>query len=260
MSPRQILKSWKEIAAYLGVGIRTAQRWSQERGLPVRRPGAGRERSAVLALPAEIDRWLRDSPGGRADLETEAPELAEVVVTDVLWKRQARPAHLEREVRALLELGRLMAEEDQDAILRRISMYALELCRAESSGFSLLETAGDGAEIFRWTATSGRMKAFEGGTTPADFSPCGVCLGRDAPQLFRHPERLYSYLRPISPIAELLLIPIHEKNAWVGTIWVLCHERRRQFDSEDARLMMDLGSMAAAVVLANRTRTARANG
>jgi hypothetical protein len=32
--------SWKEIAKYLGKGVRTAQRWEHEAGLPIRRPMA----------------------------------------------------------------------------------------------------------------------------------------------------------------------------------------------------------------------------
>ena len=31
------LDSWKEIAAYLGRGVRTVQRWEREEGLPVHR-------------------------------------------------------------------------------------------------------------------------------------------------------------------------------------------------------------------------------
>jgi len=52
------LESWKEIAAYLGREVRTAQRWALTRGLPVHRlPGGQRPR--VFALPPEIDAWLR---------------------------------------------------------------------------------------------------------------------------------------------------------------------------------------------------------
>ena len=36
-SPEGRLDSWKEIAAYLGRGIRTVQRWEREEGLPVHR-------------------------------------------------------------------------------------------------------------------------------------------------------------------------------------------------------------------------------
>lgn len=53
-----ILSSWKEIAQYLGKGVRTAQRWEAEYGLPVRRPKNGRHK-AVLAIPEEIDAWVR---------------------------------------------------------------------------------------------------------------------------------------------------------------------------------------------------------
>lgn len=250
---RKILKSWKGIASYLGVGIRTAQRWKHERGLPVRQPGAKR-RGAVLGLPDELDQWLRDSMGARAKRQEERPGLADIDATDILQSRHSRPVHLEGEVEALLELGRLIARQHQGVILPKISSYALELCKAESSGFSILETGENGAEIFRWTATCGRMQAFEGATTPAAFSPCGICLERNSPQLFRHPERVYSYLEPISPIDELLLIPLHDGIAWIGTLWVICHEKRRQFDQEDARLMLDLGSIASATVAAKRAR------
>jgi hypothetical protein len=51
------LASWKEIANYLGKGVRTVQRWERTIGLPVRRPAAGNS-SIVLAYTAEIDEWL----------------------------------------------------------------------------------------------------------------------------------------------------------------------------------------------------------
>jgi tetratricopeptide (TPR) repeat protein len=54
------LDSWKEIAAYLGRGERTAKRWESERALPVHRlPGGGR--GSVCAFTAELDEWLRSA-------------------------------------------------------------------------------------------------------------------------------------------------------------------------------------------------------
>jgi hypothetical protein len=51
------LTSWKEIADYLGVTERTAQKWEREQGLPVRRlPG---EKGRVSASTVELDRWRR---------------------------------------------------------------------------------------------------------------------------------------------------------------------------------------------------------
>lgn len=57
----EVLNSWKEVAGYLGRGVRTVQRWEQELGLPVRRP-RGKSRSAVIAFKPELDQWLRHAP------------------------------------------------------------------------------------------------------------------------------------------------------------------------------------------------------
>ena len=59
--PTRILNSWKEIASYLGRGVRTIQRYEAELGLPIRRPAA-KERSAVFAFADELDQWLRSTP------------------------------------------------------------------------------------------------------------------------------------------------------------------------------------------------------
>ena len=53
----QALSSWKEIAAYLGKGVRTAQRYEQELQLPVRRFDG--IRASVLAIPDELDLWVK---------------------------------------------------------------------------------------------------------------------------------------------------------------------------------------------------------
>ena len=58
---RRILNSWKEIAAYLGRGVRTVQRWEAQLDLPVHRP-AGKEHGAVLAFSHELDDWLNSCP------------------------------------------------------------------------------------------------------------------------------------------------------------------------------------------------------
>jgi hypothetical protein len=57
----QVLHSWKEIASYLGRGVRTLQRYESNLGLPVHRP-LGKARSSVLAFKDEIDRWLKETP------------------------------------------------------------------------------------------------------------------------------------------------------------------------------------------------------
>ena len=64
-----MLQSWKEIASYLRVTVRTVQRWEKESGLPVHRQGTGRK-ARVVAYADEIDNWLTNhqadpEPAGR---------------------------------------------------------------------------------------------------------------------------------------------------------------------------------------------------
>lgn len=50
------LTSWKEIAAYLNVSVRTAQVWEKERGLPIRRlPGGPRGRVSIRT--SDLEDW-----------------------------------------------------------------------------------------------------------------------------------------------------------------------------------------------------------
>jgi hypothetical protein len=63
-----VLTSWKEIAQYLGRGVRTVQRWEREFGLPVRRPTDPCRRT-VLAIPEELDAWRRSRTSSHLDTE-----------------------------------------------------------------------------------------------------------------------------------------------------------------------------------------------
>ena len=67
------LDSWKEIAAYLGRGIRTVQRWEREEGLPVHRL-AHEKRGSIYARREELAAWWESR---RLTLAT--PESADAV-------------------------------------------------------------------------------------------------------------------------------------------------------------------------------------
>jgi hypothetical protein len=54
--PEERLDSWKEIAAYVKRTVRTAQRWEEHEGLPVRRLAHSRLAS-VYAFKCELDAW-----------------------------------------------------------------------------------------------------------------------------------------------------------------------------------------------------------
>jgi len=51
------LATWGEIAKFLNCNVRTAQRWANERGLPVRRVPGG-QKSSVFAYRRELQEWL----------------------------------------------------------------------------------------------------------------------------------------------------------------------------------------------------------
>jgi hypothetical protein len=59
----QILTSWKEIAQFLGKGVRTVQRWEREADLPVRRQ-TGLSPHAVIAISDELEDWARSRARG----------------------------------------------------------------------------------------------------------------------------------------------------------------------------------------------------
>jgi hypothetical protein len=54
-----LLRSWKEIAAYLGYDQRTCYRWEQRFGMPVHRAEGGGSKSRVVAYKDELDRWFK---------------------------------------------------------------------------------------------------------------------------------------------------------------------------------------------------------
>ncbi len=60
----KVLTSWKEIAEFMGRGVRTVQRWEKLLGLPIHRPPASR-RNVIFAMPEELTSWIlkdRSSP------------------------------------------------------------------------------------------------------------------------------------------------------------------------------------------------------
>lgn len=59
--PPRELSSWKEIAAYLGVSVRTAQNWEAEKQLPITRLGP---RGRILATTAGLDAWKQSNLQG----------------------------------------------------------------------------------------------------------------------------------------------------------------------------------------------------
>jgi hypothetical protein len=98
---RGLLNSWKEIAMYLGRGVRTAQRWERY-GLPVRRLAPG-PRASVIADAHDIDAWIS---GGRTHGTAGTTADAPVVFRDKLQKTIEQSRQLRSEMAVLQESGR----------------------------------------------------------------------------------------------------------------------------------------------------------
>lgn len=179
--------------------------------------------------------------------------LESVISTAELSRRPARPADHVAENRALIALAREMVISP-NSILQKLTETALTLCRAGSSGISLLEPDG---EHFHWPAITGAWSVHVGGGTLREFGPCGTVLDRNSPQLMCRPERHFDYLAAVTPgIEEALLIPFYLEGKAVGTIWVIAHDSTHRFEAEDLRVMTNLATFAAAAyqMLQNRGR------
>jgi PAS domain S-box-containing protein len=181
-------------------------------------------------------------PDGAASLES-------VLCTEELQQRPLRPPNHAIENAALVALASALAES-RHTILDVLAETILRVTGSDSSGVSLLTSDGAtpdyAGQQFYWPAIKGMWKEHVGGGTPRNFGPGGDVLDRNCALLFRHFERRYSYLLPLSPAAEeCLLVPFYVGGKAVGTIWAMMHNDRRRFDSEDLRLMSVLGQFAS---------------
>ena len=189
--------------------------------------------------PAELqnDFSLEASmPEGAAPLES-------IVCTEELQRRPWRPPDFEKENRALVALITALSDS-ASTIFQTLAETIRDVTQCDSSGLSLLTP--DGGKRFYWPAIAGMWAPHVGGGTPRHFGPCGDVLDRNCTMLFRHFERRYPYLMPVVPAAEeCLLVPFYVDGKAVGTIWGIMHSDRRQFDSEDERIMRSLGQFAS---------------
>ena len=170
---------------------------------------------------------------------------ADLLVSDRLRTRLARAGDLRAELEAFRELSVLTARDPGGAVQRFLEL-AIELCPAAgSAGLSELELTSEGIPVFRWTALAGEFAPYVGGTTPRDFSPCGLCLAHRSTILLERPARVFTYFNEAHvPIVEGLVVPLYEADGEpLGTLWVTSHsEEVRGFDSTDARVMERLAS------------------
>ncbi|SDC72264.1 PAS domain S-box-containing protein [Massilia sp. PDC64] len=171
--------------------------------------------------------------------------LDEVLITHELARRPVRAADHRAESRALTLLSQELVTHPR-GVLQRLAELALQLCRAGTAGVSILEPGTHG-DVFRWHAMAGAYASLAGATVPRANSPCGVVVERNTTLLFDGPARRFASLRCDGPaLLECLLVPWAIDDQPIGTVWVIAHDPERHFDAEDARLLAELSSFAAA--------------
>jgi hypothetical protein len=93
-----LLSCWKDIANYMGSGVRTVQRWEQHAGLPLRRPTSQGQKSQVLLDRHAADAWMasrrlpligKSRKGVRVSASPRSPGLE----NDIHASRQLHEAH-----------------------------------------------------------------------------------------------------------------------------------------------------------------------
>jgi hypothetical protein len=121
--------------------------------------------------------------------------------------RLIRPREMTIEISGIQRLANVFAQRPE-RILQELVGVSVQMCSADSSGVTIEETLGNGETQFRWIATAGKYADFLDAVLPRFYSPCGTCLDRGRPQLFRVPK---PYLDLIGvdapPVTDGILIP-----------------------------------------------------
>jgi hypothetical protein len=123
-----VLSSWKDIARYMGKGVRTVQRWEHHLGLPVRRPNGASHKSAVLLDRSELDAWLatrfsaRSAARELAAKATEPSDSARNTLREGIRKARALRDANHALTQQICESVRLLTERCD-----RLSNHALEV-------------------------------------------------------------------------------------------------------------------------------------
>jgi len=187
-----------------------------------------------------------NAPQAPAASRRDAPRdfpIATLGDVDIRPELDSRPPRLpdyelEHEAFALLtaELTR-----NPDNVLQKLADVALDLCRADTSGVSLAD-----GDLLRWEAVAGTFSGARGRTMPKHASPCGVCIERDSTQLMHLPDRCFPSFFAEPRFVEVMLIPFHDCEDAIGTVWIAAHSHDRQFDREDERILRVLASYASA--------------
>ena len=163
--------------------------------------------------------------------------LSRVLITNQLALRKPRP-YTEGSDEAFNVLHKKVQQGDE-SILQDICEYGLNLCNADASGLSVLGYVND-QQVFEWSKMAGNGPNFKV-YSPRHDCPCGTVLDLYSYQIFRHPERHYTWVKETNfVIPEMISMPIYNDDlSPLGTLWLM-HKEGWHFTREDVRIMTAL--------------------
>jgi hypothetical protein len=164
--PSARLDGWKAIAEYLGRDVRTAQRWRDERGLPVHRVPGGKG-GTVFADAGELDAWLFQAAARAAQTRTStaldegaghiqatadarsSPPSGAAAIGNREPARRARP------MLALAIVGALAIGTAGAAVVRMATTHPGPVAKVELSGSTLIARGENDAVLWSYRLPDG---------------------------------------------------------------------------------------------------------
>jgi len=179
--------------------------------------------------------------------------LEDVIVTHELEQRPDTGLDHRQVKTALLDLASRMVD-GPDQVLPRFVSLAMQLGEGVSSGISISEPDAV-PPVFRWAFLEGSLAAFNGATTPRNYSPCGITLDANRPTLARHAERYYSWISDVNIVVpEVLLMPLRRGEELLGTLWIVA-DRVGHFNRGHVAAVTELAAFVSIALQMHQTET-----
>ncbi|HEY7288153.1 MAG TPA: hypothetical protein VH497_22050 [Vicinamibacterales bacterium] len=191
------LDSWKEIAAFLGRGIRTVQRWEREEGMPVHRL-AHEKRGSVYARRAELGAWwesrrltLAASSSSEGVQRPASPRLERVTLTSAMtsWPGLSSDARLIAYVSDAGDDGtrpQIWTQQVGGEAVRLTNgdrEYSHVSFSPDDTRIVFTATDDTGPSVYEVPALGGEPRLLQRGASRGQISPDGrwlACIPRDA--------------------------------------------------------------------------------
>lgn len=245
-----ILNGWKEIAAHLGRGVRTVQRW-ESLGLPVRRPKR-RDRSAVVAFTEEVDQWLKS-----AETREQLARDQSLSKDSTSGRFSARILVVDDDEALLVTTAAILLREGYEVRTARDGFEALAVLRGgipdvmvsdlampNMSGFELLAIVRKRIPGMAVIALSGEFAPV---TAPLVIADRFLQKGKDSPTVLKETIREVIAASPIRVQPAKCPAPAWVPRSTNGYVVMVCAECLRPFSVPIGDVVLDQPATEACV-------------